>query len=330
MRKEHLGYLACPDCKKELSLQSKEEHEGEVKEGELSCGACKKKFPIAGFIPRFVQEKHYADSFGFQWLRHAKTQLDSVIGLSVSKQRFFEATKWPENLESEVILEVGGGAGRFTEVAADTGALVVSLDASRAVEANYESNGWRKNLLLVQADVGYAPFLPASFDRVFCLGVIQHTADPRQTFQIIASFAKKGGTLVVDVYGKSLARRILHGKYWVRTFTSRMDHKTLYPLVEGWVNFWWPVTSFIARRIPQGRRINRLVFLIADYTGYLPLSSNQLKEWAVLDTFDMFSPRYDKPSTVSEVKDWFKEAGFQNIDVDDQHDKRVEGRGVKL
>jgi len=121
MRKEHLQYLVCPDCNAELSLESREEEDGKVKEGKLRCTACTKRFPIVGFILRFVQEAHYADSFGLQWLAHAKTQLDSVIGLSVSRQRFFEATKWPEHLRGETVLEVGGGAGRFTEIAVGTG-----------------------------------------------------------------------------------------------------------------------------------------------------------------------------------------------------------------
>jgi SAM-dependent methyltransferase len=277
-----------------------------------------------------VPEGHYADSFGFQWIRHAKTQLDSVTGLAITRQRFFEATKWPENLKGEVILEVGCGAGRFTEVAAATGAMVISVDASRAVDANYESNGSRSNLLIVQAEIEHMPFLPASFDRVFCLGVLQHTPAPHTSFLAIASFVKNGGNLAMDIYKKSLARRIFYGKYWVRSVTSRMNPETLYPLTKAWVNFWWPLTRWIAW-FPKGRRVNRLLFLIADYTGYLPLSSVQLKEWAVLDTFDMLSPRYDRPGTVSEMRRWFHEAGFQSVAVQDNKTNRpVEGRGVKI
>lgn len=327
MRKEYLRYLACPDCRTNLALWSQEEQGGRVKEGELSCAACERTFRITGFIPRFIWEGHYTGSFGLQWIRHAKTQLDSVTGLPVSKERFFKATGWRENLKDEVILEVGCGAGRFTEVAADTGAMVVSFDASLAVEANYESNGWRDNLLVVQAVVERMPFPPDYFNRVFCLGVLQHTPDPGRSFLSIASFVKEGGILVVDIYKKTLARQLLYAKYWIRPLTARMNPKTLYSLTQAWVNFWWPVTSLIAR-LPQGRRVNRLLFLIADYTGYLPLSSARLKEWAVLDTFDMLSPRYDIPAAVSEVRSWFTEAGFQDVEVRDE-DNRVEGRGVK-
>ena len=34
------------------------------------------------------------------------------------------------------------------------------------------------------------------------------------------------------------------------------------------------------------------MLLIADYRGILDLSEEQLKEWAILDTFDVLSPMY--------------------------------------
>ncbi|MCS7029799.1 MAG: class I SAM-dependent methyltransferase, partial [Bacteroidia bacterium] len=42
---------------------------------------------------------------------------------------------------------------------------------------------------------------------------------------------------------------------------------------------------------------------------YKQLSKEQLKEWVILDTFDMFSPQYDNPQTISTVKKWFEKHG---------------------
>ena len=92
-----------------------------------------------------------------------------------SEQRFFGETGWPRDMAGELILEVGSGSGRFNEQAARTGATVVSLDYSYAVDANNASNGARNNVLIVQADVFAMPFRPRSFDRVFCFGMLQHT-----------------------------------------------------------------------------------------------------------------------------------------------------------
>jgi len=48
-----------------------------------------------------------------------------------------------------------------------------------------------------------------------------------------------------------------------------------------------------------------------DIAGTLPpnLSKKELKEWVILDTFDMFSPEHDHPQRISTVKKWFEEAG---------------------
>jgi hypothetical protein len=36
-------------------------------------------------------------------------------------------------------------------------------------------------------------------------------------------------------------------------------------------------------------------------------------QWAVLDTFDMYSPAHDHPQSLSTLRSWFEEAGFENI-----------------
>ena len=75
--------------------------------------------------------------------------VDNKILLRDYQKRFFESSKWSRDLKGETILEVGSGSGRFTEHAVSTGAMVISLDYSIAVEANYASNGHNKNLLIV-------------------------------------------------------------------------------------------------------------------------------------------------------------------------------------
>jgi hypothetical protein len=47
----------------------------------------------------------------------------------------------------------------------------------------------------------------------------------------------------------------------------------------------------------------------------LPLSASQLKEWAILDTFDMLAPAYDHPQSVPTLSSWFHEAGLADVEV---------------
>jgi SAM-dependent methyltransferase len=296
-----------------------------VETGVLHCSRCANAYHIVRSIPRFVPEDNYASGFGFQWGKHARTQYDSYSGIHVSEKRFFGETKWPRNLADQTILEVGCGAGRFTEQAASTEAFVVSFDYSTAVEANYQLNGHRANVLIVQADIYHMPFPRAFFDRLFCFGVLQHTPDVCRAFFALPPMLKPGGVLAMDVYKQTFERR-LHTKYYIRPFTRTLDPVALYWLVKKWVDFMWPVCQLI-RKIPRyGPSIN-IRLLVADQSR-LGLQGEALKEWAYLDTFDMLSPRYDSPQRLATVRHWFGEAGLVDYEVHYGYNG-IEGRGYK-
>src|SRR5436853_493364 len=116
MKREHLYLLACPECKGEIELvEAREEMEGSVRTGTLECIRCNERYSIIRHIPRFVPLENYASGFGFEWIKHARTQYDSYCGAPVSETRFFEETKWPRDMGGQLLLEVGSGSGRFTE-----------------------------------------------------------------------------------------------------------------------------------------------------------------------------------------------------------------------
>jgi len=311
MNLEHLRLLACPACRGELRCtQSTQGPDNTLIDGILACTTCNQEFPVIGGVPRFVPRENYASGFGLEWTRHARTQYDSYCGLPLSQQRFFAQTHWPQDLSGELILEVGSGSGRFTEQAANTGATVVSLDYSYAVDANYASNGARANVLIVQADVFAMPFRPATFDRVFCFGTLQHTPDPARAFATLPRVLRAGGTLCADIYKATVFRALLHTKYYVRPFTRRMNPDRLYSVVCAWVNLMWPLASLI-RRLPKGYAINWRL-LVADYS-FLGLEGEMLKEWSYLDTFDMLAPRYDRPARIGTVRRWAREANLEAV-----------------
>lgn len=323
MRLEHVRYLACPACKGDLTVDAAAGPV--VEEGELRCASCAAAYPVRGGIPRFVPPENYAANFGHQWLIHRDTQLDDFTGTDASRRRFFEETRWPERLEGQVVLEVGSGAGRFTGFAAATGAMVISLDYSQAVEANRATNGHHPNLLIVQGDVYALPVRPGSVDRTMCLGVVQHTPDPARTFQCLADTVRPGGTLAIDVYAKRWYTPLVT-RYWARTVTRRMQPERLYRWVKGYVTAAWPVARQLAK-LPGGRHI-LTTLLIHDNGRYYPLSDEKRREWAVLDTYDALAPAYDLPQSLRTVRRWFARAGFEQVDVHNGWNG-VEGRGVR-
>jgi len=280
---------------------------------QLTCEGCLATYPVVRCIPRFVPIENYASGFGFQWTMHTKTQYDSYSGMKISEKRFFEETGWPKDLSGEIILEVGSGSGRFTEQAASTGAFVVSLDYSYAVEANYESNGARENVLIVQGDIYAMPFRTGYFDKVFCFGVLQHTPNVHKAFLALPPMLKPNGELVVDVYKKTFFRTYLATKYYARRLTGNIEPVHLYQLTRRWIDFMWPISRLISKIPLIGPSINWRL-LIPDYSP-LGLQGSILKEWAYLDAFDMLSPRYDAPQTIKTLSYWFQEAGMTDIVV---------------
>jgi len=328
MTKEQLQYLVCPDCAEKLTLiRIDERTKNSIKAGLLQCDRCSTKYDIVNHIPRFVSMENYASGFGFQWSKHAKTQHDSYSGTKISENRFFEETKWPRDLRGETILEVGSGAGRFTEQAVSTGAMVVSIDYSEAVDTNYHGNGDKDNLLIVQGDIYVMPFPINFFDKVLCIGVLQHTPDVEKSFLCLPKYVKPGGSLVIDVYRRRWWTYLLLTQRWMRPLTKRLDPETLYRIVVKWVNFVWPLARVLSR-LPKSKYIIRNLLLVSQYQGVLPLNDDQQKEWAILDTFDVFSPAYDKPQTLRTVKSWFEKAGLENIEVHYGYNG-IEGRGTK-
>ncbi len=313
---DHLSLLVCPETRRPLQIKDSSVVENaRIKEGGLIEPSSGNEYPIVNFIPRFVSQENYAESFGLEWTIHSRTQYDESSGFSISRERFEKETKWGWDLHGEIILEVGSGSGRFTRHAFETGATVVSFDYSNAVEANYRSNGHHENLLLVQADVYEMPFRRDFFDKAFCFGVLQHTPDPKKTFFAIVECLKPGGKIASDVYVKDLRHWLLGTKYWVRPFTRGRDPEKLYKALRKYIDFMWPLAKVI-RRIPKiGYAINWRL-LIADYSKMLPNADDAiLKEWAYLDTFDMLSPMYDKPQTLKTFRSWHEEAGLVDLEV---------------
>lgn len=330
MRTEHLSLLVCPRSKRPLVLGERRVlEESRVREGVLVepvSGTC---YPITDFIPRFVPEQNYARSFGVEWTVHSRTQYDATSGFAVSRDRFEKETRWARDLRGELVLEVGSGSGRFTTHALQTGATVVSFDYSEAVEANYGSNGKHMNLLLVQASVYEMPFRLDCFDRAFCFGVLQHTPDPRRAFSSIVRHLKPGGRIAADVYVKDLRNWLLNPKYWVRPFVSRKNPHTLYDALKRYVDLMWPLAR-ILRKIPRIGATLNWKLLIADYsaTALQHADDATLKQWAYLDTFDMLSPMFDKPQSLRTFRQWFCEAGLEDVDVHYGYNG-LEGRGKR-
>jgi len=323
MRLKLLEVLACPKCGGGLSCRAGEGGaREEVESGELVCEGCGVVYPVRAGIPRFVPEDNYAASFGYQWNLFKSEQLDSVNGTRLSEARLFSETGWTrEWMEGKWVLDAGCGAGRFLDVASKTGAEVVGLDISNAVDAAAASLKGRERLHLVQASIYELPFRPGVFDACYCIGVIQHTPDPLRAVRSLPRVLRQGGRIALTIYER---RRwtMLYSKYLLRPLTKRLSKERLLAGIRRAMPVLFPLTD-AAFRLPVLGRLFMFAIPVANYTGERTLSRRQRYQWAVLDTFDMLSPQYDQPQRQTDVERALADSGVEDI-------KRLPNAGLNL
>lgn len=306
--------LHCPGCHGDLTLEVRGEAQGEVETGGLTCSQCGADYPIVDFIPRFVPAENYSSSFGFQWNHFRRTQLDSCTGQPITRDRFFAQSGWAAaDMTDRWTLDLGCGAGRFAQVSLNAGARLVAVDYSSAVDACQRNLGPHPRLDVVQADVYRLPFRRQRFDFVYCFGVLQHTPDVHGSFAALVEQMAPGGRIAVDVYPR-VALNVLWPKYWLRPLTKRIRTDRLFSAVSRMVDVLWPLSLALGRVPGIGRKL-RHALPVVNYEGRLPLTPTQLKEWAVLDTFDMLAPAHDHPQTAATLRGWFDQAQLGNIEV---------------
>lgn len=326
MKESLISRLRCTECGSSISLVERRGAVDEIETGLLACSDCPTRYQIHNFVPRFVSPDNYATNFGFQWNRFRRTQLDSYTGTTISRDRFIRQTNWDTaSLSGATVLDAGCGAGRFSEIALSLGATVFAIDFSVAVEATWRNLGSHPNLHVLQADIQALPFQNNSFDYIYCFGVLQHTPRPQNAFLALTEKLKPGGCIAVDIYPKTW-RTLITPRHWLRPVTKRLPRSTLFRMTEWSVPFLLPLSRTVGRLPYVGKALRKLI-PVANYDNVYPLTEQQLGEWALLDTFDMLSPAYDKPQTSRTLRAWLSEAKLENAEV--LRMEQLVGRGRK-
>ena len=271
------------------------------------------KFPVVNGIPRFVPQDNYASAFGLQWKNFAKTQLDSFNGTKISQERLERCLGFPiEQLKGKNLLEVGSGAGRFTELFVKGGAHVHTVDLSVAVEVNKENIGQADNYKIAQASVYELPFAKESFDVVICLGVIQHTPSSEKTIEALWQMVKPGGLLVIDHYIWRINYYFNPATYY-RLVLKEMKPQTSKKIVDALVNFFFPLHWAFRNIAPLEWLLKRVSPLITFMKPHPELSRQEHFEWARLDTYDSLTDYYKHLRTPDQIKTELEKLGAKNI-----------------
>ncbi|MDO8646064.1 MAG: methyltransferase domain-containing protein [Candidatus Planktophila sp.] len=289
-----LTALVCPTCKSVLQIG------GDL----LNCPVCVSNFPVLRGIPRFVPSENYADSFGLQWNRFARTQLDSALGTNRSKNRFIRETLWnAEQLKGKLVLDAGCGSGRFSEIALGLGARLIAIDYSSAVDAASENLN-SDNLLIAQGDLAILPIPDESLDFIYCIGVLQHTRNPERIVAELLRCLKPGGEITLTFYENSSWHVRFYAKYLIRPVTKRLPNKFLLNFIDSTSSVWFPVTNLLFRLPGPLSRFFRFIIPIANYVEFSYARNQDARAEAILDTFDMLSPSFDRPIKKIEILQW--------------------------
>jgi 2-polyprenyl-3-methyl-5-hydroxy-6-metoxy-1,4-benzoquinol methylase len=286
-------------------------------------------YPIVRDIPRFHAETQYVEHFGKQWNTYVVTQLDSQTGIPISRDRLRRAlgeVLWA-SLAGKTVLECGCGAGRFTEILLERGAIVVSVDLSSAVEANAGLFPVNRRHRVAQADICALPFAEQSFDIVLCLGVVQHTPKPEHTIDAIYRFVKPGGSLIIDHYARNW-RRYTTTAPLVRQILKRVRPEKSIVITRALVDFFLPIhRRFIHHRVLNSA-LSRVSPIRCYYKKYPQLSEESQREFAFLDTHDSLTDWYKHLRTPREIRRTLERLGLANIECR-RGGNGIEARGVR-
>jgi SAM-dependent methyltransferase len=286
--------LRCPSCQTELQ----DEANG------VACPECASRFPFRSGVLRFVGAEHYAGSFGFQWLKHERTQLDNPSSLRSETDFTRKTGLTREDLAGRLVLDVGCGMGRYADVVSRWGARVVAVDLSVAVEAAARNLANRPNVTVIQADALALPFAPESFDYIYCLGVLHHTPKCEEAFKALPRLLKPGGGIAVWLYSAYNPWYRMSDLY--RKLTRHMPVRLLYNLCYFAVPLYHVHATL--NKIPWvGRHASGALAYL------LPMSFEPDAQWRWLDTFDWYSPHFQSKHTYEEVFRWFEDCGLEHV-----------------
>jgi SAM-dependent methyltransferase len=258
---------------------------------------------------------HPAESFGLQWDKYRRVQIDRFSGADASYRHL---VSFVQNdlaaLRGKTILEIGSGAGRFTDHLVDIAGTVITADPS-AIRTNVALGA--PNLIAVRADLFDVPVRRERIDVVFCRGVTQHTADPRRAIKRLFDYVKPGGIVLFDVYHLKWFTPFCV-KYWLRPVTRRIPAASFMAFAETWVprllRFKHRFVAPVLPRNKLGVNLGNQFVPVADFSAAEELGDwDRRMQWSILDTVDMYTPRYDRPLSWNAVQRTLREAGARNV-----------------
>lgn len=313
MKATYLPLLCDPYTREPLEVEIYSSDGDEILTGKLRSKT--NVFNIRNGIPRFVEGKNYSDSFGFQWNRWSTVQFERenkgtpMEGFTLAK--FLKISKFKkEKIDNKILLDLGCGSGRFTDIALSFGSTVIAIDYSSAVDAAKNNLKDYDKLLLIQGDALRLPLVDNLVDYVFSSGVLHHTPAPAVAINEVHRVLKLNGEFALRVYSESGFYRSSSITFWRTVFRGLRPIFKYYPPL-----FYAYIASTIGYYSKRYGIVSKVLQKIFPINIWLP----SLK-WTILDTFDAVTPNYQSGHTPDEMQNWLENANFQHIEYIDGRD----------
>ena len=203
MKPTWINILRDPVDGKKIKLVDSTLKKGRVVKGKL-IGSSGRVYEIKSGIPILLppdaQSLDSVESFAYEWdewgyLFAKKNWLKNNIMPLLKTEKIFSG---------KVIVDAGAGSGAPSLWMAEAGAkLVVSLELSNAIFTRHKETikGYEDVIFPIQCDITHPP-ISLKPDILYCVNVLQHTKNPKKTFENLLSLVGKKTTFLFNVYNK--------------------------------------------------------------------------------------------------------------------------------
>jgi uncharacterized protein YbaR (Trm112 family) len=348
MKKRLLELLGCPECGAgSFAMTSFAAEEGEIVDGLLRCKACSRRYPIIGGVPRLLPdalmsavERYHANFFGRYGLESGKQEASDEVARTLHFYSYARAKLFTPELDPALLaywqkslniripgapslqgrlgLDAGCGEGRYTYCLAESGAEVIGMDLSEAVNLAYLRNRSQPRAHIVQGSIYQPPFRRGALDFVLSTGVLHHLPDPQAGFEALVPLLRPGGTIHLWLYGlrqMSPVYRLSHLTL-LRRLGSRLSPRTSY-LVSVPLALVLHLMIFRPVRILAGTGLGRR--RVDPQLRELASLSLQMHVAEVQDRIGVPVTHY---LTGDELRAWYDRAGLQEVTVEATHGGR--------
>ena len=258
------------------------------------------KFKIERGVHILNENDGYTENFGKQWKKYTNTQIDSLNNFKISNKLLTKLFFNNLNIiKDKNVLEIGSGAGRFTEIIIKYAKTCTTVDMSSAIYFNVSKNN--PKLSRIKADFINLT-TKKKFDIVICRGVLQHTPDPFKYLEKLFNFIGKEGIVVFDIY-KMPKLKLFHPKYliWRPIFLNLINYSRTEIFLQNNIKTLLYMKRLIKKIFFNSSLISDSIIPIWDYKNKILLDEKRLQEWSILDTLDGLYAKYDKPKTNKSV-----------------------------